>query len=98
MKAHLADSNTPLKEGSDILANCGAQVPNGRFVFLWNNDEYPEFLSVSMTRICHKCAELELEKKYVYGVVSGQEAMDEARKGVESESEPGEAEAAEVAA
>jgi hypothetical protein len=76
MKAHLIDADAPVKEGSDLIVNCGATVPNGRFVFLWDSEEYPEFLSVSMTRVCRKCASLELEKKYVYGVVSGQEVMD----------------------
>ena len=83
MKAHLADADSPLKEGSDVIANCGVIVKNVHFVFLWDNENFPEFLSVSMTRICRKCAHLELEKKYVYGIVCAQELLDAAREELE---------------
>ena len=73
MKAHLLDSLDPLKEGSDLLANCLTPVPNAQFVFLWDNDNYPEFLSVSMTRICRQCAQSALKGRYVYGIVPGAE-------------------------
>jgi hypothetical protein len=76
LQPHFCDSDEPLKEGFDIIANCGALVPNAEFVFLWNNDEFPEFLSVSMTRICRTCAQLELEKRYVYGIIAAQEILD----------------------
>lgn len=76
-KAHLADSMEPLREGSDLTANCGAVVPKAQFVFLWDNENYPEFLSVSMTRICQRCAGSDLDRKYIYGIVPAQEVLHE---------------------
>ena len=84
MKAHLADSENPLKEGSDVQANCGEIVRNCHFVFLWDNENFPEFLSVSMTRICRKCSQLELGKKYVYGIVCAQELIEAKREEVKA--------------
>jgi hypothetical protein len=76
IRAHLLDTQEPVKEGSNLLANCLTPVPNARFVFLWDNEHYPEFLSVSMSRICRECAKSELRGRYVYGIVNGQQTMD----------------------
>ena len=80
MKAHLLDTPDPVKEGSDLLANCLTKIPNAKFVFLWDNENYPEFLSVSMTRVCKVCAQSALKGRYVYGVVPGQELKDRERE------------------
>lgn len=76
IRAHLLDVAEPIKEGTNLLANCLTPVPNARFVFLWDNEHYPEFLSVPMSRICRECAKSELKGKYVYGIVNGQQMMD----------------------
>jgi hypothetical protein len=72
---HFCDVDEPLKEGVDLQANCGARVAKAHFIFLWDNDLVPEFLSVSMTRLCPRCARLPLNRKYVYGIAAGEEML-----------------------
>lgn len=53
-RAHLITSPEPLKEGTNMQALCGAQVPQARFLFMWldfKSDPLPLF----STRICQKC-------------------------------------------
>lgn len=84
MRCHLTDSDEPLHEGGDQVALCGTPINKARFVFMFDRD-FDDFLESANTLLfCRICSELEIEKRYVYGILSGQEALDwEARHGRE---------------
>jgi hypothetical protein len=85
VKAHLIDSETPLIEGQTYSALCGAEVKHCVFVYMFNTDCAEEFLgALSTINTCRKCFQVEIEKRYVYGIVPAQEAMEHDRKLVES--------------
>lgn len=72
MKAHLKDSDSPIVLGRKVTANCGQEIPNTAFVFLWDEGFEPsEFLNG--LQICRKCLEIPRTSRYVYGVVNAQE-------------------------
>lgn len=76
MKAHLLDSEDPLIEGEDYRALCGDEISNSVFVYMFDTDAAEEFLSaLSAVNTCRKCCTAGLDKRYVYGIVSGQELM-----------------------
>ena len=81
MKAHLLDSEVPLIEGQTYTAICGAEVSQAVFVYMFNTDHAEEFLgALSSINTCKKCYQLEIEKRYVYGILPGQEAMHESEE------------------
>jgi hypothetical protein len=77
MKLHLITSEEPPKNGETLTAVCGAEVPNARTVFWWDDDFEPiwgEF--VFSYRPCSKCVSMDLGKRYIAGVLSGQDSSD----------------------
>lgn len=73
-KIHLLTTDAPIRERSDVAANCGETVQRARIAFLWDNAltgalmEYPSF------NTCKKClaASQALENEgraFVYGVI-----------------------------
>lgn len=78
-KVHLRDSEEPLKEGQDHIAICGERIPKAVYVFMWNEDSGFSFAEQVQRRlnVCRKCRELEIGKRYVYGLVSGQEREEQ---------------------
>lgn len=75
MKAHLKDSENSIKEGSTVVANCGLEIPNALFVFIWDDAGHdvtvfdnPE----NLRGICKNC-KVPWEKRMRYGLVNGQE-------------------------
>lgn len=75
MKAHLRDSDLPIKEGTTVIANCGAEIPQTRFVFFWDASEKLEFSWSSFRGCCRKCMDGPVNHRYVYGCVPGQESL-----------------------
>ena len=74
MKAHIANSPEPLREGSDIQAICGHLVKNVVFAYMFDTGIAPEFLG-GMTTIntCKDCFRIPLSNQYVYGLLPGAE-------------------------
>jgi len=80
MKAHLLDSDDPLREGLEYIALCGKRVPDSSFVFMLDVDaESCNFYdSLNSLNTCPKCLNVEIEKRYVYGIRQAQISRDEA--------------------
>jgi hypothetical protein len=80
MKAHLLDSDDPLREGLTYKALCGKEVKDSSFVFMFDVDaESCNFYdSLNKLNTCGKCLDITIEKRYVYGVVQAQIPRDEA--------------------
>lgn len=73
MKAHITDSVDPLREGETLTANCGAEIANAYFVFYVDTSAgIGAQLNSLMT--CKSCRETMSGKRYIYGIVPGQEA------------------------
>jgi len=49
MKAHVIESEDPLREGADITALCGALVSKAVFAYMWNSSIAPEFVAALTT-------------------------------------------------
>ena len=78
MKAHIFRTDSPLKHGTTVSADCGTAVPNVLAVF-WT-EGYVDDMGVSAVLFCKDCAQRAQQasdKKYFYGVVNGQEALDQ---------------------
>ena len=73
MKCHLLDSDEPLKEFTSLTALCGKEIQNAVFVIRFNHDVTSFAESLNRINTCAQCLDVELGKRYVYGLVSGQE-------------------------
>lgn len=77
MKAHLKDSDTPLVEGQDQVANCGAIVPKAAFVFMWDSESDVANISIQLGKFCRGCAapvdSTSPGKRYMYALLPGEE-------------------------
>ena len=76
MKVHLFDSDDPLATGGKLKANCGAEIVNAEFAFFFDLNFADSGVANSL-RCCRDCRTTRLAKRYVYGIVSGQEALTE---------------------
>lgn len=79
IKTHLADSDSPLKEGSKLLAICGAFIPDAAFLIEWD-ENFRGALTETINRmsgLCSKCRKQypSLQGRYVYGIYCGEEAL-----------------------
>ena len=77
MKHHFANSNMPLKEGSDLHAMCGATIPRAKFAALLDCAIVGYSFAVSAVGMCRKCNNIDLPKRFVYVITAGQESMVE---------------------
>lgn len=81
MKTHLISSDDPLDRGIDMQAPCGAIVPKVEFRFMFEDSMATgkDLLDamVSSFQVCRKCAELPLDKNYIYGMIGGQDSIDD---------------------
>jgi hypothetical protein len=82
MKIHLASSDTSLKLGTDLVALCQAIVPHAEAAFFFNERAEIDYVDILMdSRICWQCrkelSSRELPDGYVYGLLSGQDVMNE---------------------
>jgi len=80
-KAHLHCVSDPADEGTTLKAVCGVDVPNAHFEFRFNIGSKfggELFLALNRFNTCWKCLDGKLDKTYLYGIRSGQEARDEA--------------------
>ena len=76
IRAHLKDAPVPLAENVTILANCGVEVPNARFLCMWDEQEMGEGPTVERRvwdRICRQCRRVKLKHRYIYAVANAQE-------------------------
>jgi hypothetical protein len=76
MKAHLIDSDEPLREGITYTALCGAVVRDATFVFFFNDDATNFRESLNTLNTCRHCIDLEIEKRYVYGILPAEHATE----------------------
>jgi hypothetical protein len=75
-KVHFKDVPEPdLKEGSDLTANCGAIIKNAQFAMKFDFD-LGDIVDWNTLRVCQECLELEFDHRFIYGLISGQEARD----------------------
>lgn len=78
MKHHFLNSNSPLKEGQDFTAICGAEVKQAHFAALLDCAVVGySFAAQAVRGMCRKCNDGELPKRFVYIACCGQEAMTE---------------------
>lgn len=80
MRVHLLDSAEPLKEGTDLTANCSSLVPKAAFAFMVDIQSLgPDSINLSANTLllCSTCiqglAHRGPSKRYCYGIVAGQE-------------------------
>jgi hypothetical protein len=78
MKAHFRDSDVPLKQGTDINANCGATVPKATALLIPIDGEVEVTSSVS--NICRVCQKVPRSQALVYRylLAAGQEVENQA--------------------
>ena len=77
MKAHLKDSSDPIRQGLNVTANCGKEIPNAYFVFIWDDaglDVTVFDQPASLRGICKDC-KIPWETRMRYGILPGQEAL-----------------------
>lgn len=73
MKVHFLDVEEPdLKEGSDLVANCGAIIKNATFAMKFDFD-LGDIVDWNALLVCGECLELELDNRFIYGLVSGKD-------------------------
>jgi len=79
MKHHYAISNTPLRQGATVKAMCGAEVPKAQFAAMIDLAQAGDKFTATPARgLCRKCFDKDWEnKRLLYVVASGQEAMTE---------------------
>jgi hypothetical protein len=87
MKVHLAHFHYPLIEGREIGAACGRRIPNAKFVHIFDDvkvgsdDWMADLYSVNCCRKCYFAAVDGFQNRYIYGIVSGEDAK-QAERGV----------------
>jgi hypothetical protein len=70
VRVHFKDVIEPnLKEGSDLMANCGAIVKNAQFAMKFDF-ELGDILDWNALLICQECLEIEPRERFIYGLVS----------------------------
>lgn len=74
VKAHIANSPSPLKEHFEIKAACEVIVPNAYFLHIWDAKKVPERDSEEWRGVCRECRKKELPEAMVYIIVDGNQA------------------------
>lgn len=86
MKAHIFQSDKPIREGSDLIGLCGTSVRNVVYAYLWDSDLCPEMVAgLTTLNTCRDCFRSFLSMRYIYGVVSGAEIRPEHERREEEE-------------
>lgn len=77
MKSHLGNYDEPWA-GPKATAACGKVLKIAVALVIWDQDG-ADFDAVAdrMIGLCRNCRRMDLEKRYVYVLASGQEARDE---------------------
>jgi len=73
MKAHLTSSDDPLIEGHTYIALCREEIPKSVFVFMFNTETANFRESLNSINTCAKCLGIEVQGRYVYGLIEGQD-------------------------
>ena len=74
MKVHFLDVPEPnLKEGANLVANCGATISSAVFAMKFDFD-LGEISEWNALRVCQDCMELEPNHRFIYGLVNGEES------------------------
>lgn len=74
MKAHLFISDMPERDNQTLMALCGKEVPSAKFVFVFDQS-FDQHCNINVLTTCRKCLQAELNQRYVYGLVSGQQLI-----------------------
>lgn len=81
MRVHLLDSAEPLKEGTDLTANCSSLVPKAAFAFMVDIQSLgPDSINfgANTLMLCADCiqglANRGPSRRYCYGIIAGQES------------------------
>ncbi len=78
MKAHLKPSEEPLRAGEDHEALCGAIVKKAEFI-MFVDTNLAGHCQVNSFHFCRACwTQPTFGKRYLYGLIPGQEASQEA--------------------
>lgn len=77
MRVHLFDSDEPLKSGEDYVARCLSLVKSAQFLFTLDTS-FGEAEVRSALQACRICTESGVKKRYLYGIVGGQEYVQAA--------------------
>ena len=77
MKVHLLDSNEPLQEGQDYTALCSKFIKAAQFHFTFDTS-FGLGEVLSSLQSCNDCREHQTGKRYLYGLISGQEEVQAA--------------------
>jgi hypothetical protein len=81
MKAHMLNTDEAAREGESQTAICGVEVPKAAFVFFFDgNSKFGAefFLTLNQISTCAKCLQGDFPKRYIYGILNGQESRDRA--------------------
>jgi hypothetical protein len=77
IKTHLKQPDEPLKEGQNYFSLCGDVVPQAAFVFMWDEIAMGAMGGLDMSlRLCRRCREMELTKRYIYGIRAAGEQVE----------------------
>lgn len=80
MKAHIYISEEPIQPGRDLDSMCGRTIKNANILHAWDSLEVGGQEPLSTLLFCSKCVPQIFkmqEKRYVYAIVEGVEAMVE---------------------
>ncbi len=84
-KIHFLDVAEPdLQEGSDLVANCGALIKNVAFAMRFDF-ELGNIVDWNTILCCSECLIIEFDERFIYGLISVREVLDEtanARAGI----------------
>lgn len=72
LRIHLIDAWEPLKSGGKLTANCGVEIRKAEFPFMCDLN-YGHEVGFNSLLCCRNCNSTRLAKRYVYGLVEGQE-------------------------
>jgi len=76
VRHHFLNSNSPLREGAELIAVCGEKVTNAHFAALLDCAVVGySFAATAVRGMCRKCNNGDLPKRFVYIACSGQEAI-----------------------
>lgn len=76
MKAHILQSDEPIQSGIDHVAACGKTVSKAEFACFVDAGHFQE-IQLPKFYFCNYCRETQITKRYIYGLLPGQELKTE---------------------
>lgn len=71
-KFHLAQSDTPIPEGTNITALCEKEIPKAAFVFFFDTSFGAATPVMNSISACRRCRDRQTGLRYLYGIVEGE--------------------------